>query len=250
METIGLIAAMRQESQALLRLVPETKRLRLGGFEAAEFSRADRYCLLVTSGMGFERAGQAAGELAARGAGLLISFGIAGAAEDELRIGDVVVAQKCFWQDLEGPSRPLATLSADAWDAAGRGLEGRLLTGTAITTRGAQLHFPASAVDHPILEMETFGAAGAAGQAGVPLLSIRSISDGPAEPIPLDLEAVLDEHYRYRLGGLLAQVLRHPGILLRSGALTRNSALAARQAARAVLAVLDQPGALTGSAGG
>ena len=50
--------------------------------------------MLVTSGMGMRRASEAARELIKTNAPcLLISFGIAGAVEADLEIGDVVVAE-------------------------------------------------------------------------------------------------------------------------------------------------------------
>lgn len=248
METIGLIAAMSQESRALLRYIQGWKRVALGAFQGARFQLMDRDCLLVTTGMGLARA--AAGTralLAAVSPHVLISFGIAGAVNEHLHIGDVVVAgNNCSLEmDRLGRPQPLALLSQVAWEAAAQALQpegAQLLPGTAITTRGSQF-VPQSqeTMAHPVLEMETAGIAQVAAEVGIPLVSIRSVSDGPQAPIPFDLEAVLDDEYNFRTGKMLMLVLRSPRIILQSRQVARNSRKAADCAAKVLLAVLSQP---------
>jgi nucleoside phosphorylase len=248
METIGLIAAMPQESEALLRCIKEWKRIALGPFRGVRFRLRDRDCLLVTSGMGLKRAMDGTRTLlAATSPHLLVSFGIAGAVNDDLRIGDVVVAGNSCLLDmgLPGQSRPLASLSKVAWNAAAQVLQpdgARLVAGTAITTHGSQVLLqPLEEMVHPVLEMETAGIAQVAAEMGIPLVSIRSVSDGPQAPIPFDLEVMLDEKYNLRIGKMLMMVLRNPQIIFQSRQMMQNSRKAADHAARAVVAVLSQP---------
>ena len=248
METIGLIAAMPQESQALLRCIRQWKRTSLGPLRGVRFQLMDRDCLLVTTGIGLERAAEGTRTLlAARSPHLLVSFGIAGAVEDDLHIGDVVVAVHTCSLDIGRPghSQPLASFSKAAWNAAAQvlGPDGaRLLSGTAITTRGSQLVLqPLEKIAHPILEMETAGIAQVAAEMGIPLVSIRSISDGPRAPIPFDFETVFDEKYNLHIGVLLRMVLRRPRIMFQSRQMVRNSRIAADHAASALVAALSQP---------
>ncbi|KAF0106268.1 MAG: S-adenosylhomocysteine/5'-methylthioadenosine nucleosidase [Anaerolineaceae bacterium] len=245
METIGLIAAMTSESGALLRYIKGWKRAKFGTFRGIRFQLMDRDCFLVTSGMGLTRAADAARALLAEtNPRLLVSFGIAGAVNADLEIGDVIIAGKiCLLENgLPGKFQPLAILSDAAWGAAARSLQAdgtRLLPGTAVTTRGSQVILKQSdEMPNPILEMETAGIAQVAAEAGIPLVSIRSISDGPRSPIPLDLEAVMDENYNFRIGRLIAEVFRHPDITLRSREMMQNSRKAADHAAKALVAVL------------
>lgn len=248
METIGLIAAMPQESEALLRCIKEGKRTALGPFRGVRFRLMDRNCLLVTSGMGLKRAMDGTRTLlAVTSPHLLVSFGIAGAVNDDLRIGDVVVAGNTCLLDkgLPGQFRPLASLSEAAWNAAAQVLQpdgARLVAGTAITTRGSQVVLqPLEEMAHPVLEMETAGIAQVAAEMGIPLVSIRSVSDGPQSPIPFDLEAILDEKYNLRIGKMLMMVLRSPQIIFQSRQMMQNSRIAADHAARALVAALSQP---------
>jgi len=248
METIGLIAAMPQESEALLRHIKEWKRAALGPFRGYHFRLMDRNCLLVTSGMGLRRAMNAARTLLAGSSPhLLVSFGIAGAVNPDLQIGDVVVARNTCLLDksLPGQVRSLATLSEAAWNAAAQVLQpdgARLFAGTAITTRGSQVVLQVlEQMAHPVLEMETAGIAQVAAEMGIPLVSIRSISDGPQSPIPFDLETILDEKDNLRIGKMLMMVLRHPQIIFQSRQMMQNSRKAADHAASALVAVLNQP---------
>jgi adenosylhomocysteine nucleosidase len=248
METIGLIAAMPLESKVLLRHIKKWERTTLGPFRGARFQLERRDCLLITTGMGLKRAVEGTRTLlAAANPHLLVSFGIAGAVKDELHIGDVVVAGNTCLVDknLPGPPRPLAPLSKAAWRLVVQILNpdsARLVAGTAITTRGAQdLLQPLEKMSHPILEMETAGIAQIAAEVGIPLVSIRSISDGPQAPIPFDLEAVFNEKDSLRLGKMLLMVLRNPRIISKYRQMIENSGIAADHAARAVVAVLNQP---------
>jgi adenosylhomocysteine nucleosidase len=247
METIGLIAAMPQESDALLRCIKEWKRTALGPFRGFRFQLLDRNCLLITSGMGLKRAMDATRTLLAETSPhLLVSFGIAGAVNNDLNIGDVVVAgNTCLLEKgLPGQFQSLASLSEAAWNAAAQVLRpdgARLLSGTAITTRGSQVvPHQLEKMTHPILEMETAGIAQVAAESGIPLLSIRSVSDGPRSPIPFDLEAILDDKDDLRIGTLLMMVLRRPQIIFQSRQMLQNTRKAADHAAKALVAILSQ----------
>jgi nucleoside phosphorylase len=178
---------------------------------------------------------------------LLVSFGIAGSINDNLQIGDVVVSgNSCFVdRGLLGQFQPLACLSEKAWHAASRVLESDgalLVSGTAITTHGSQVNLQGlDKMASPVLEMETWGIAQVAAEKGIPLLSIRSVSDRPQSPIPFDLETILDEKDNIRFGKLIMMVFRRPQLLFKSRQMMQNSRKAANHAARALVAVLSQP---------
>ncbi|HEX7540571.1 MAG TPA: hypothetical protein VF352_00455 [Anaerolineales bacterium] len=248
METIGLIAAMPSESHALLRCIKGWKRVTLGKFRSYRFQISGRDCLLVTSGIGLKRAMDATRALLTETSPtLLVSFGIAGAVYEDLHIGDVVIAENTCLLDknLPGQIQPLVTLSETAWEAAVQVLQpegARLLAGTAITTRGSQgAPQQLEEMPHPVLEMETAGIAQVAAERGIPLLSIRSISDGPQSPIPFNLEAMMDDEYNFRVGKMILMVLRHPQIIFQSRQMLQNSRKAADHAARALVVALSQP---------
>jgi nucleoside phosphorylase len=248
METIGLMAAMRQESRALLSRISTWKHISIGPYQGFQFHFGNRRCVLITFGMGFKRA-RAATRIMINEVHphLLISFGIAGATNLNLQIGDVVIASSA--SSLEngqvGQSHILSTLSDSAFTAASQATEnsgGHLVIGTTITTRGAQLSLQDNEkLPHPVLEMETAGIAEISEELGIPLVSIRSISDGPRSPIPIDLEGALNDNYDLRIGKLFQMVIRHPKILFLSRQIILNSRIAADHAAIVVTTVLNQP---------
>ena len=248
METIGLIAAMAQERDALLRRVRGWRKTALGPFRGHSFELLGRTCVLVTSGMGMRRAGEATRclvEMAAPQA--LVSFGIAGAVEADLEIGDVVAAESVSLLDqgVLGPLSPLATWSDAAQEAIVQALakrDARLYAGTAVTTRGSQFEaYQPGEISHPILEMETTGIAQVAVEKGIPLFSLRAISDGPRAPLPFDLGEMMDDDANLRVGKMLKFLLRHPGLVLQTPQLIRNTGIAADNAAIALVAALSQP---------
>jgi adenosylhomocysteine nucleosidase len=248
METIGLIAAMTQESDALLRWIKGWQRIALGSFSSKCFELSGQICVLVTSGMGGRRASEAARNLVEMKAPrLLISFGIAGAVDADLEIGDVVLAETAcrLEQGVPGPLLPLEPWPDAAREAVVQALAkrgARQWAGTAVTTGGSQvMEYQLGEMKHPILEMETVGIAQVAAEKGIPLLSLRAISDGPRAPIPFDLGEMMDEDANLQAGKLLMAVVRNPRIVFQSRRLMRNTRIAADNAAAALVAALSQP---------
>jgi len=239
---------MPQESAALLRRIGEWERTMFGPFRGYRFRLFDRICLLVQSGMGIRRAVDATRALlAATSPQFLVSFGVAGAVKDDLQIGDVVLARYTCLLDKGVPSQlqRLAPLSDAAQQAASQALQmrgARLVSGTAITTRGSQaVQLQPETMANPVLEMETAGIARVAAEQGIPLLALCAVSDGPQTPIPFDLEAVTDEDSNLQIGKLIKTVLRYPRIILQSIRLSQNVERAAKNAAVVLVAALSLP---------
>ncbi|HUH96268.1 MAG TPA: hypothetical protein VLZ89_02855 [Anaerolineales bacterium] len=247
MATIGIIAAISQETEALLRTIGQWEPIAIGPLRAYHFRLVEREGLLIESGMGFKRAADAARALLAAGdPDFCVSFGVAGAVEDDLQIGDVVLSRSTCTLDQGRPGQfhRLASFSNAAKQAAAQALErsgARLYSGTALTTRGSQIVLRrAQTMEHPILEMETAGIAQVLEEKGIPLLSVRAISDCPREPIPFGLDGALDEDGGLRLGRMILMVMRQPRILFRSARLLQNVKRAADLAATALAAALRQ----------
>ena len=253
METIGFIAAMRQEADPFLQLlrgaempVPE----RLGEFSCFRFRMAGRACLLVRSGIGLVRAVSAASALVeAEKPSLLVSFGVAGAIQEGVRVADVVVAESAALLDegVPGQVLPCASLSAVALKAVTdvvRERGARLFSGTTISTSGPQAtRAQAAGIANPVMEMETHGIAQIAARFGIPLLAIRAVSDSLEEPLPFNLEEFTDAACNLRVAAFIAHAIRHPRILPLLVRLQRNTRAAAENAAvaaRAALSVAEQ----------
>jgi adenosylhomocysteine nucleosidase len=91
---------------------------------------------------------------------------------------------------------------------------------------------------HPILEMETAGIAQVAAEKGIPLLSLRAISDGPRAPLPFDLSKMMDEDANLQAGRLLKEILLNPRIVFQAKRLMGNVRVASDNAAVALVAAL------------
>ena len=200
---------------------------------------------MVTSGMGVRRAAEATRSLVEQyHPSVIITFGIAGAVENELEVGDVVLPEAyCRLEgQLPGEIRPLARWPGEVREAARQaigGLNKRLYLGTAITTNGSQVsQAQLAGLPHPVLEMETAGIARVASENDIPVRSLRAISDGPDAPIPLDLGQVMDEDANLKVGKMLGVLLRNPKILGQSMRMMRNSALAEKHAAVTLIAAI------------
>jgi adenosylhomocysteine nucleosidase len=246
MHPIGLIAAMNQECQPLLRGVNGWEKYRTGRFTCYRFRLDDQDCVLIQSGIGLERASEATHTLVATvHPQLLVSFGVAGAVHDDLKIGDVVYIRSTILLDngAAGPSMRLAELSGPAWQAVAAALQpggAQIVMGTAFTTPGSQsVPGESPVIENPVLEMETFAIAQAAAEHAIPLLALRAISDNPSYPLPIDPDTVMDENYHLRPGKLILSLIRHPEIILKANRMRRNTAMAAENAAIAVIAALS-----------
>jgi nucleoside phosphorylase len=244
---IGIIAAMPMECEAILRCSKHHKRTRLGPFQSYRFSISNQEIWLVRSGIGMKQAKKAAQTLLdILHPKTLISFGIAGAVHPNLKIGDVVHPKAAwFLEDIQVAQKyELALVSEPAWNAATQVLlftGAKLVQGIAITTRGSQI-VPESlkAEDFPILEMETYGIAQVTAGKGIPVVAWRGISDNPLEPIPFDLNELLEGDSRLRVGKMIRMVITQPRIILQFLRLQRNSIKAANQAAISLVAALSQ----------
>ena len=172
-------------------------------------------------------------------------FGVAGAAQNDLQIGDVVfIGDVCSLDNgRPGQVQPLAAWPTTAQQAAVQVLQSRgarCMTGTALTTPGTQsVHLQPQELAQPVLEMETMGIARVAAEQAIPLLALRAISDTIEEPIPFGPEEFFDADFNLRPGKIARLVLRRPHSLLQFLRLARNSDRAAENTAIALIAALS-----------
>lgn len=235
---------MHRETQALLCLAEGVRRGRIAGLPGYRFQLNGSFCALVECGMGFIRSERAARALiAALEPRCVVSCGIAGAAAADMRVGDVIVAaEACF---LEGrscrertplivPSKAFLRTAEAELSACGA----RLFVGTAVTTGGSQII--EDAPPWPVLEMETIGIARVCAEYGVPLLSVRGVSDGPTEPTPIPIEELVDSRFNLRIAHIVRAILRRPTLIPRFLQFDGNCVKAARNAAIVVRAILAE----------
>ena len=209
---IAVVAALRRELMYVWRRMRDVSRLPVAPCPAWSGTLGGRRLLVVASGMGEAAATQAMDWVLAQGVGCVLSVGFAGAC-GELGIGELIVP---------------------AWvcDESGTRLElegkGRLLTVRGIVGPEEERKLDADAVDR-----ETFHVVRRCQGVGVPVGSLRAISDTPARSLSPFLAEVLCSE-RVRMGALALAVFRRPWLLGDLWRLARDSDAAARSLAEGI----------------
>jgi adenosylhomocysteine nucleosidase len=135
---------------------------------------------------------------------LVISSGFAGAVSEQLRVGDLILARNFSDPEL------LANTERILRDRQPRVV--KLFTSTSIIDSVAERNEIARAADAAAVDMETGAIADVCKIHGVPLLSLRIISDTASQPFPAPPSVLFDiERQQTNVGGLLAYLLRDPG---------------------------------------
>jgi nucleoside phosphorylase len=159
----------------------------------------------------------------------LISAGFAGALNDELRVGDLLFARNFSTLDLTErqsfPSLPIH--QAD------------LLTLPALIDSSEERNEIARSTDAAAVDMETEFIARACAEHGIPLLSLRVITDTPGEPFPAPPKILFDiERQRTHLLKLAGFLLAHPNKIPRLIEFARRIARAQKILATALVDVI------------
>lgn len=200
---VGIVAPMWGEAKCFTP----------AGVARQRLSEIGEGVLLCVSGMGRERAAQAARDLLGRGATALVSAGVAGGLDPRLSPGDLVIAERVLAADG-------TTHATDAtWREA---LASRLHTELDCTI--ATLVESPSVIAAPeekaacfratgasAVDMESAAIAAEAARADVPCLVLRAVCDPADMCIPGCALAAADPQGKPRPALFLGALLRHPG---------------------------------------
>jgi adenosylhomocysteine nucleosidase len=173
------------------------------------------------SGMGADAAARAGRAVAARSPRFLVAAGFCGALAPELRVGDLVAAERVR-DERTGEIFP----ADPGLLAAAPGRRGTLVSAVAIArTPEERARLSGLAVD-----LESAALARAALAAGVPFLALRAVTDRTRHRLP-DFERLTDAAGRLTPGAGLLHFLRHPRqvpALVRLGPAARTAGQALR----------------------
>jgi len=170
-------------------------------------------CLVVRTGLGLDRARLAVE--ASPPARLLVSAGCAGALRDDLRAGDVVLADAVVRldRDLRTAERlPAASAGLMPW-ATSRGFAARsgLIVSSPVVLDGAARRGVAAATGGHVVEMESAAVAAVARRRGVPFLGVRVVLDEADQVLPM-APGMLDEATgEMRVLRTIGALATHPG---------------------------------------
>jgi adenosylhomocysteine nucleosidase len=157
----------------------------------------------------------------------LISAGFAGALDQELQVGDLLLS--------ENFSSPELLRSAN-FDFAGEGIfAGKLATVPGIMDSKSERDRWAAESGAAAVDMETEFIAAACAAQEIPMLSLRVISDTPSKPLPAPPNVLFDlEKQKTNFARLALYLVTHPGALTRLNAFRQRVAVA-RQALTSAL---------------
>jgi len=164
---------------------------------------------------------------------LVISSGFAGAVSEELRVGDLVLAKNFSDPQL------LANAEQILRDRELRLV--KLFTSTSLVDSIAERNEIARTAGAAAVDMETGAIAGACNAHGVPLLSLRGISDTPSQSFPAPPSVLFDiDRQRTSYGRLLAHLFRHPASIRRLFRFARQIAQVRAVLADAIIALVRE----------
>ena len=162
---------------------------------------------------------------------LVISSGFAGAVADELEVGDLLVAENFSDASLVA-SAAAALTDCDVH-------VGRLATASGIVDSPADRAAFAEQSRAVAVDMETAFIAAACAARGVPMLSLRAISDSAAAPLPAPASVLFDvDRQRTSYGALLLHVMKDPGAISKLVRFASQVATARRSLTRALELVI------------
>ena len=215
MTRTGIICALYFEASAFPRLQ------RAGASSAGKPPvqqpvKLNEQTLLIVSGMGRERAKQAANKLAAAGVDRLISFGSAGALAPGLRPGDLVHPEEVRGAGrnytvnpcLSEPARQRLAQQNIAIHAGPLSCVDEV---TATTGAKQELFRQTGAI---AIDMESAGILDAAEPEGLPVSVLRVITDSAAMTLPAAVLRHIDDFGRVKFPGPVPDLLTSPGQIL------------------------------------
>jgi adenosylhomocysteine nucleosidase len=157
----------------------------------------------------------------------LISTGFAGAVDPELEIGNLLLSENFSSPGLL--NSPHLNFSEDGL------FVGKLATVPGVVDSKSERERLAVESGAVAVDMETEFIAAACAAHGVPMLSLRVISDTPLQPFPAPPEVLFDlEKQKTKFSRLGFYLVKHPGALLRLSAF-RKRIVVARQSLTAAL---------------
>jgi adenosylhomocysteine nucleosidase len=157
----------------------------------------------------------------------LISTGFAGALDDELQIGDLLLSENFSSPEL---------LRSPHFDFVDEQLVvGKLATVPGIVDSRFERDRWAAKSGAVAVDMETEFIAAACAAHQIPMLSLRAISDTPSKPLPAPPSMLFDlDKQKTDFGRLALHLVTHPGALIRLNAFRHRIAVV-RQALTAAL---------------
>ena len=218
-DCIAIFGAVKEEITGIKRAMNISDRVRLGKTDAWPGRWKQQNIVLVRSGVGQHRAEDAVHQIIDHfKPKVLISTGYAGAVQPEMNVGDLLIADSIMEADDKGGRKYFPDPN---WLNRARSItspEGTKAVVGGLLTVNTVIHDPTTKRELgsnycvQAVEMETSAIARVAGNKGLPLLSVRVISDGIDQEL-LDSSSFLGSDGEISTLKAGWYVLTHPGSL-------------------------------------
>jgi adenosylhomocysteine nucleosidase len=196
---LHFIAAEPREFSGFLRYVTKLSAAPLPVYWARRGIWKQREILLIANGAGPSQSAAAAG--VCDGSAAIISTGFCGALDSDLKIGEVIVADKVLFSTQMFGCRPVATSASFR-----RGVIYSSARVAATAKEKEELRKSGAIA----VEMEAGGIVPYAQDRGLPFFCVRAVSDMAEESFSNDFNVALGADGRYRIGRLIGSALMQP----------------------------------------
>lgn len=240
---VGLVSALRLELSPLFRRLDRVRKYSGGDFTFRGGFLRDIRIAAVESGAGRKRAERATHALLdAHQPQWMLSVGFAGALNDRLKIGDIVVADRIVPADAPAPADQ-AGLKIDIKMPAdeSRGLYvGRLATATHIVQTVAEKRGIAERTGALAVDMESLAVAEVCRARKARFIAVRAISDDCTADLPNEVLTVLGGTGSVRAGAIVGALWKRPSSYKDLWALRQNANAASDRLALFLISMLKQ----------
>ena len=206
---IAVTFALPTESSAFVRLLRDPKKSVRNGVPILHGDIGEARVEILHTGVGAKICRSRVGNFLAGGDHqTLVSAGFAGGTTDKIDIADLVLGENFSSPQLLSKARQLLPESFTR--------VGKLLTVDAIIDRVEERNELARKTGAIAIDMETECIAEACAARGLPMLSLRAITDTPSEPFPMPSNVLFDlDRQRTNFKALAFYLTRHPGAIFR-----------------------------------
>ena len=233
MTRIAVTFALPEESSEFLRRLRDKSHNDRNGITTIRGKIADREVEVLHTGVGERVCRQRLGKfLENQQFDFLISTGFAGALNDKMQVGDLLLAKNFSTVDLNEKSSSISRLPIYLAD---------LFTAPTLTDSSDKRTEIARTTGAAAVDMETEFIARACAAHGIPLLSLRVMSDTPREPFPAPARVLFDvATQRTDLRKLATFFLTHPNRIPGLLHFARKIAHARKTLADALVAIVRE----------
>lgn len=234
---VGFVCALHLEVAPFLARCEKLRKYTGGRFTFRGGRYGDIRIVSAESGMGFSRARSATQALIEAHTPLwVLSVGFAGALREEMKVGEIVMADSIV--DTHGHEMKIDLHVASDPQ---HGLHvGRVVTADAMIRKVDEKRELGSTLDAVAVDMESLAVAQVCRETSTKFLCVRVISDDMSADLPAEILSVVGSTGSMRIGAALGSIWKRPGSVMDMWKLRENANAAADRLAKFLDGVIPQ----------